>query len=79
MTVLVNYRTYDGGRQILDMHKDSEAAYPSYIGLYEHTAEYITVLFRVALYFLLKIAYLISYESHIKKIEAVLQIIFNDF
>ena len=79
MTVLVNYRTYDGGRHILDVHKDSEAAYPSYIGLHEHTAEYITVFSCVALYFLLKIPYLISYESHIEKIEAVFQTIFNDF
>ena len=54
MTVLVNYRTYDGGRHILDVHKDSEAAYPSYIGLYEHTAEDITVLSCVALHFSLK-------------------------
>ena len=54
MTVLLNYRTYDGGRQILDMHKDSEAAYSSYIGLYEHTAEDIMALFCVALHFFLK-------------------------
>ena len=54
MPVLIKYRTYDGGKQILDVHKDSEAAYPSYIGLYEHTAEDITVLSCVALRFSLK-------------------------
>jgi hypothetical protein len=33
MPVLIKYKNYDDGEQILDVHKDSEASYPSHIGV----------------------------------------------
>jgi hypothetical protein len=63
MPVLIKYKTYDDGEQILDVHKDSEASYPSHIGVEEHTAEDITVLSCVALRFSLKNARRSSHDS----------------
>ena len=33
MPVIIKYKNYDDWKQILDVHNDSEASYPSHIGV----------------------------------------------